>query len=209
MKKNYIINTIDMHLKQNFWLYIISLLILTTGVVFGIYTVKYMGELDKNNMLKYFECFSFNFKTQEINSYNILNEAIKNNIIFIIIFWVLGLTLVGIPMILFFDFIKGFTLGFSISFIMYGLGFDGIWLSLLGIIPQNVIYIPCIILSSVLSIKFSLEHIRVKINKGFIDNFWNKFYNYSICYIFISIFMFLGFILESYITPYLVKSFIS
>ncbi len=101
-----------------------------------------MGSFEKGDLLSYVESFSKSISSNGIDSKSILFEAIKNNITLIIAIWFLGLTMIGIPVILIIDVIKGFTIGFTTSFIVNGLGMKGIWMSLLGVLPQNLIYIP-------------------------------------------------------------------
>lgn len=38
---------INKHVQDNFWLYVISLLCVCTGIVLGVYSVRYMGGFEK------------------------------------------------------------------------------------------------------------------------------------------------------------------
>jgi stage II sporulation protein M len=193
------------HLQQNFWLYVISMLCLFTGVVLGIYTVKYMGVNDKGDLVNYFSNFTQNIIQQDFNYKTIFMDVIKNNIILMLAMWFLGLTMVGIPAILIVNVIKGFTIGFSISFVINGLGTKGLGVVLVGILPQNIIYIPCVLIASVMAMEFSLSIIRDRLNRQRMSSIWVKITSYSIIFILVSLFMCTGFLFETYITPSLVK----
>ncbi|MBD5642830.1 stage II sporulation protein M [Clostridium botulinum] len=203
--ENKFLGNINRHVQENFWLYIISLLCICTGIVLGIYSVKYMGSFEKGDLLSYVESFSKSISSNGIDSKSILFEAIKNNITIIVAIWFLGLTMIGIPVILIIDVIKGFTIGFTTSFIVNGLGMKGIWMSLLGVLPQNLIYIPCIIFASVLSMEFSIQILRDKNNRGFQNGIWVRATSYSFSFAFVVVIMFIGFLMESYITPNMIK----
>lgn len=209
MKKINLNINIAKHLSDNFWFYIVSLVAVSTGIVLGIYVVKYIGNSNSETVSKYFESFTYNFNNETFNGAEIFKETLKSNVPYIILIWFLGITAIGIPFILILDFIKGFTLGFSASFITLGLGTKGIWLSLLGILPQNIFFIPCILVGSSIAMKFSAEKLKNKINRRFIENYWVKFYNYSIGYVFILFVMMIGFFYQSYISPSLIKVLIA
>lgn len=193
-------SNLSRHFRENMWLYIVSLLCLSTGIVLGVYTVKYMGDMERQDLVSYFLGFKSNINSAEINNTAILIERIKSSLPVIIIIWAIGITVIGIPVVLIADIIKGFTFGFTISFLLYSLGYKGVWFVILGIIPQNIIYIPCIIIGSVLSMQLSLSKLKGKVNKQINYN-KNHFLEYSTAFIIIVLIMILGFLYEAYITP--------
>lgn len=193
------------HFRKNFWLYVISLLFTCIGIVIGIYTVKYMGSFQKSDLKSYIQSFSSSVASGKIQNKILFIETIKNNIPIIALIWFLGLTIIGIPIVLIIDIIKGFTLGFSAGFLINSLGIKGAWVCLLGILPQNIIYIPCLIIASVFAMEFSLALIKDNKNKNWISNIWMRIATYSFSFLFLILFMCLGFILESYLSPNLIK----
>lgn len=205
MKSGIMNNSLSRHLQDNLWLYVVCLLCLFTGIVLGIYTVKYMGDMERQDLINYFIGFKDNIKTINPDHTLILFETLKNTIPTIIIIWILGLTVVGIPVILILDLIKGFTLGFSLTLVFNSLGVGGLWFTVVGLLPQNIIYIPCIIIGSVLAMQLSLTKLRNKVNKQL---YYSKgyFINYSISFIIIVLCMILGVLYEVYITPNAIKA---
>lgn len=199
-------NTLTRHLQENFWLYAISILFISIGIVLGIRTVLSMGQLDKNDLLNYFSGFAEQLTGDNINNKNIFIQTMKNNVLVMFGLWLFGLTIIGIPFILFIDTIKGFTLGFTIAFFINGVGIKGIWLSLLSVCPQNIIYVPCIIISSVLAMHLSIMSLKSKVsNKSMRVSDRMNLGTYSFSFVIIVLLMFFGFFLESYLTPNLVR----
>lgn len=209
MSENKMLGIINKHVQNNFWLYVVSLLCVCTGIVLGIYSVRYMGNFEKSDLLSYLNNFSTTVNSGGVNYKNILIETIKSNIPVLIAVWFLGLTMIGIPVILIIDVIKGFTIGFTISFVINGMGIEGMWFSLLGVLPQNIIYIPCIIFASVLAMEFSLMILKDRANRQWTSNIWIRVTSYSLSFLFVAVIMFLGFFMESYITPNMVKFIIA
>lgn len=193
------------HLQENVWLYAVCLLCLFTGIVLGVYTVKYMGAMERQDLINYFLGFKKSIGSTAVNHKTVLIQTVKSNLPMLIALWILGFTMVGIPVILIIDIIKGFTLGFTLSFIFYSMNYSGVSFVLMGVLPQNIIYIPCIIIGSVLSMRLALTKLQEKINKQ--TNF-NKRYSldYTIAFFIITLIMILGFLYEAYITPRAIQS---
>ena len=209
MATNTLMSNVNKHIQENFWLYIISILCVFTGIILGIYSVKYMGEFERNDLVNYLINFIDPSNTNGINYKLIFLQSIKNNLPVIIFLWFLGLTIVGIPIIIIVDLLKGFTVGFTFSFMISGLGKSGLGIAILGVLPQNLIYIPCIIFASVISMEFSVTLIRNKFNKQWTSSIYNRVIFYSAIFIVIIIFLFIGIVIESYITPHFIKNLIN
>lgn len=209
MSSNTIISNINKHIQENFWLYIISILCVFTGIILGIYSVKYLGEFERNDLVNYLMNFIDPSDTKGISYKLIFLQSIKNNLPVIIFLWFLGLTIVGIPIILIIDLLKGFTVGFTFSFMISGLGKSGIGIAILGVLPQNLFYIPCIIFASAVSMEFSIMLLKNKFNKQWTSSISGRIIYYSVIFIVIIAFLFIGIIIESYVTPYFVKNLIN
>jgi stage II sporulation protein M len=209
MSSNTLISNINKHIQENFYLYIISILCVFTGIILGIYSVKYMGEFERNDLVNYLMNFTDPSNTNIISYKLIFLQSIKNNLPVIIFLWFLGLTIVGIPIIIIVDLLKGFTVGFTFSFMISGLGKSGIGIAILGVLPQNLFYIPCIIFGSVVSMEFSVMLLKNKFNKQWTSSISNRVIYYSAIFIIIIMCLFIGIVIESYITPYFIKNLIN
>lgn len=205
MKRFAIKNIVNSHFKENFLLYILSALCIGIGFVIGVYIVKYMTTSDKGNLLSYLTDFIKGKNGNSESSRMILFQAIKNNIPLILVIWFLGLTMIGIPIILIIDVLKGFTIGFTVAFFINGFGIKGIGMAMLGVIPQNIIYIPCIIFLSVIAMEFSIKLIKDNSKMSMRRRFFSSIGSYSFFFIIITLIMFLGFFFETYCTPNIIK----
>lgn len=204
MKNSKINISLKEHIRKNIFLYILTFLFLCIGIVIGMYTVKYMGQVEKDNLISWIVNFSKDMAINSSEKNYIFIKAVKNNIPMIILLWFLGLTMLGTPLILIIDLIKGFTIGFTSSLVINGLGSKGILINFLVLFPQNILYIPCIILSSVLAIEFSLSLLNSTrvLNK---KNILLQATTYTTLFVIILAFMFIGFFIEGYITPNILK----
>ena len=147
------------------------------GVIFGSCLPLFLSPDDKSLVSDYL----FNFINQ-VNSSNDYFEILKNSIlsngVFFILIWLLGISAIGVPIILFLFFYKCFIFGFSISSIIINYGFKGILFSLVYIFPHQVIDIFGFLIITSYSLVFSIKligfilkkyefNIRVSFNKYF------------------------------------------
>ncbi len=204
-KKNSILKV----LEENLWMVMLFILFFTIGMVLGVYTVKYMNNNDMNNLNDYFSLFIQNIKGKQFNSRELILEAVKNNAVIILIIWCSGFTILGVPFILIINTIKGYTLGFAFSFIIATMGYKSIGIAILSLIPQNIIYVACMIIISVVSFKLSLDRLKNKFIKTSPHSNNKNVVQYLYSFIIVSVFMFLGFFIEGLFTPNLIRFIIA
>lgn len=184
--------------------FFIVLIMFCLGLSFGLYTVKYMGPADKNDLINYFTSFTKSLENDQINYGSLLFEVVKKNVIIILPIFLFGLTFFGGPVILIIDLLKGFILGYTFSFIATAFDGKGFGLALVSVIPQNLIYIPCIIGLSIIGLSISTESFKrrfFKKNKGnslLSDGILKKL-------VIIMTMFIAGIIVETYISPSLIK----
>lgn len=99
MSENKVLGLLNKHVQSNFWLYIISLLCICTGIVLGMYSVRYMGSFDKTDLLSYIKNFNAAINSGNISYKSIFSETLKSNVPILLAMWFLGLTMIGIPII--------------------------------------------------------------------------------------------------------------
>lgn len=201
---NYLLTKLNATFRDKKAYFFIVLIMFCVGISFGLYTVKYMGESDRKDLTNYFLSFTNSIGSQPVNYGNLLFEVIKKNILIIIPIFILGLTFFGAPVILILDLLKGFTLGYTFSFMVTTFEGKGMGLALVSVIPQNLIYIPCFIALSVISLSMSTEKFKGKFFKHgknkdpFFDGALNKL-------IVILILFTVGILIETYVSPSLIK----
>lgn len=201
MKFKGIYSWINKHFNDNLGYYLLSILFLATGMIIGLYCVKYMQDVDKGSLISYITAISKSSNVGNMSAAKIFINTLWNNIPIIIGLWILGLTFIGAPIVLFINLYKGFSLGFTFSFFIYGLKQRGILLALLGVLPQNLIYIPCIVFLSVIAIKGSVIGIKEKFSKKYIGNSYTNVRSYTMIFVVTTVIMAIGFFIETFLTP--------
>lgn len=193
------------HVKSNLALYFLVCTFFAVGVAAGAFTVRALDDVQKQALIKYLQGFFQILTSKNIDSSAVLIQSIKNNIQTVFVIWILGITVIGIPVTILIIGIRGFIIGFTVGFLINGLGSKGLIFTLLAILPQNIIIIPCLIAISVVSLSFSLMIIKNKMAKRWTNNYWQKFLSYSILIIALFVTTILGSLIEAYIVPVFIR----
>lgn len=197
---------IQKHIRLNIPVYIITIFALTIGIVIGAYTVKILPDSQKVELISYLEEFFQILENQEFDNYQVFFQTFINQLKLLISVWLLGMTIIGTPMIILILGFRGFILGFTIGFIIDEFAFNGILFTILSILPHNLFYIPGLIGIGVMAISFSLFLFINKIKKEKIYNRKGQIWTYTIVIFMISILLLIGTVIEAYITTIFMKT---
>lgn len=148
-------NLIVSYIQENIREYIIASLIFLIGILLGIVFINNLNNSQTEEIKTYILSSIAELKNNtEINTTLILKETLKDNFILVLILWIMGSTIIGLLVVHFIICFKGFTLGYTISIIIYSLGIEkGILFTILTMFLKNIITIPCIISLSVSGMK--------------------------------------------------------
>ncbi|MFI3307139.1 MAG: hypothetical protein R3Y21_01090 [Mycoplasmatota bacterium] len=171
--------------SKNYRIFFITFLII--GLLFGSIFALLISNNDSILVNEYLVSYFDNLLNNDLD---ILNFMISNNLNYLVIIislWILGYSIIGIPISIFILFAKNFILGFSVCSILINYGFKGILLSLFYIIPCQLIYLFIIYIlfyySNIISKKFIKAFIKKEtINFKHINNIY--IYVLIICIIF-------------------------
>ena len=124
---------------------IIVFLIVITAVafIFGTFFITILNNSDKQLVKTYIETFLNDIYKNEINYIDVLKNTLSSNIFIVILIWLLGISIIGTPIIVIIYFFKAFSLGFTISSFIFTYKTKGIIFSLLYIFPNEIVKYLC------------------------------------------------------------------
>ncbi|GAA0084994.1 stage II sporulation protein M [Clostridium sp. MB05] len=199
-----LIKKLNSNFRENKIFYLLVLTFFFVGILLGSYTIKYMDGVDAKDLSNYFTGFIKSLDIQSVKTNELLISIIKNNIIVILLIIALGFTVFGAPIILIIDLIKGFTLGYTFSFLLTTFEGKGIWVALASTVPQNIFYIPFFIGISIISLELSSAKLKEKFFNGVASN--KLISNELIMKLGFFIFLFaIGVLIECYMCPGLIR----
>ena len=139
------------------------------AVIAGAFYITILNKTDQSLIQSSINTFFNNVKNNNLNYPLSLKNALLTNIGFIVLIWLLGISVIGIPIIIFMFFSKSFILGFSVSSIIFNYKIKGTLLSLLYIFPHHIINIYVFIILISYAISLSLKIINSIIKRRTVD----------------------------------------
>lgn len=185
--------------------YFFVILFFMIGISSGAFMSKALTESENKDLIVYLKNFFSIVDSKDINNFSILKQSLLNNFQTGIIIWVLGVTVIGIPLILLLIALRGFIIGFTVGFFVKQMGMKGMIFSLVSILPQNILIVPSTIFVGVLGISFSIMIIKNMTRKNRKYNVVNQFFIYSTIMAIIHIMIAVGCLIEAYISPFFIK----
>lgn len=180
---------------------IITIISLILGTLFISILSKDNKELITSNVIDFFAAI----KSNNLNYNQILVKSLTNNLLLNIIIWLLGISIIGIPIVIILLFIKSFILSFTFTSIIYTYKYKGIISAIIYVMPHII----NLLLSFVL-IYYSITFSKSLFNYLFKKKECNRkeLVNRYLKLLVISTFLFIiSSIIETYIIPILIRLF--
>lgn len=188
-------------INKHFLIFLFGIMLI--GIVFGSSLPLFLNADDKKLVSEYL-CSFVNGIVSGYDSICFFKNGLVNNGLFSTLIWILGISIIGVPIVLFLFFFKCFIVGFSISSIIINYGFKGIVFALTYIFPHHVIDICIYGLLTYYSLIFSLKiigYIFKKIDFN-IRIAFNRYFKIFLFCIFVLLFSVLY---ESFVNPIILR----
>lgn len=195
----------NQHLEEHSSLYLFTAILFVMGIIFGTLTVQSLGYNQQEDLFYYLQTFLGEVKNGHfLDSSLALMQNFIQHLKYIGFIWLLGLSIIGLPVILIMLFLKGVFIGFTVGFFIHKLGWTGFLISLVSVVPQNLVLVPVVLLISVLSISFSLKLIaHLLANQRARKR--PSFLKYSTVMVTLSLILFAVALFETYLSPVMMK----
>ncbi|MFQ3542902.1 stage II sporulation protein M [Halobacillus rhizosphaerae] len=145
----------DIQSHLNIFVFIFILFIM--GMVFGAVIVNSMNFVQKQDLFFYLKKFFENVMDVDgMTKATLWKDTMLYHIKYMLLLFLLGISIVGMPIITVLLFIKGLVVGFSVGFLVNQMGWYGLLLSSAAIAPQNLLIIPVYLAGGALALMFSL-----------------------------------------------------
>lgn len=184
-------------------LFVIFIILL--GIISGSIFLMILNENDKNLVINQIINFMNNINDNNINNFTALKNALIENGIFIIISWILGMSIIGIIFNIFLVYLKGFVIGFSVSsfFIVYK--YKGLLASFIYIFPTYIINIIITLIVGVYSIMFVINLWKLIFTKDRNINIKGFLKKYMLILIISIVLCLVSSVTEAYLIPSIIK----
>jgi stage II sporulation protein M len=204
-RKNRFLHMMMDHLIEQKSIYLFVSVLFLVGVVFGAVIVNTLDINKKGELLQYLHYFFQGLAQDDIADPSIaFQHSIGDYLKMLALMWILGLSVIGIPVMLVYLFFKGLVIGFTIGFLINQLSWKGFWFALAAVVPINIVVIPVLLVLSVAGIQFSITLIRNR----FINSrgpIYPQFVRYSLLASTLTVCLLIVAATEAYISPSLMK----
>lgn len=188
-------------------LLIFLMILLIVGIIVGAVFVTILNESDQTLITEYLNSFLGNIENNKLNYISSFKNSLISNIIFVLIIWLLGISIIGLPIMIFMYFSKIFVLGFSIGSIIVNFHLKGIIFALVYSLGQALFLFGLIILM-IYAMSFSFKLIDCFFKKKTFD-FKLVINKYTFILGIILIVSLIASLYDSYLLPLILKSIVS
>ena len=203
MNVNKLFKIILKDVKHNKSVYISLIAVVIIGLVFGSLFITILSQDDKTLLTSEISTY---FNMIKDNKYNMNAYLFSNfnNILYAFILWILGISVIGLPIIICMLFYKTFTLAFTVTSLIYHFKIEGMLISFIYIFPHLIINLIIYFILTYYSFNMSLKIIRVIFNK---EDFSVKrhFKKYAFIFAISIVMLVITASYEAYIMPYIIK----
>lgn len=180
--------------------------IAVVGIIAGSIFMIVLSKNDKETVLNSIKDFFNKLINNKFNFVGTLKNTVISNFLFSLIIWVIGISVIGVLIVIFIIFYKSFTLGFTISSIIYTYSIKGTLLALIYVFPHMIINLLVLLYLSSYSIKLSIILIKSILKKDNL-NFKAFINNYSKVFLISMLFLIATSLYESFISPIILRYF--
>ena len=200
-KLNKLCSIILPHKKTN--IFVLSIIII--GVSLGAIYLNIISINDQNIVIEKIKSFISNINTNSLNSILLLKNSISINLIYILLIFILGFTLIGSIIGLILLLIKSFIIGFTISSFILTYKYKGLIISTLYLVFGELLNIFIIFILSIYAITFTIKITKLIFNKEDNKKISKFLKNYLIIFIISLVLSLISSLLQSFVIPAILK----
>ncbi|MDR0288336.1 MAG: stage II sporulation protein M [Clostridiales bacterium] len=189
------------YMNRNKAAYILMISALIAGICAGSFLTGRLGEDLNAELSKYVQSYVATLSQGILNSSEIFWAGIIQNVKYVLLIYLFGLTVVGLPFIMALEGLKGFAIGFTAAAAFKFLSGNGVAATFISMLPGDVIIVPAMIVMGVNSMNFSLNLIKNYKNKLDHESIWSLIAHYTLNTFFLFVVIAMGVAYEAYIAP--------
>lgn len=188
-------------------IYLCVAIVFVMGAVFGALAVGHVDEAQRSSLgLRVQGLLSGTEARDLAPPHAVLREAVMDQLLKTVgLMGLLGLSVIGAPLVLGIVFLRGFVLGFTGAFLVDRLQLKGLALAVAALAPHNVLAVPAVLVAGAAAISFSVAAARVLLGRRDIS-VYHSFLSTWFLLVLSGVALLAATFLETYITPVLMDA---
>ena len=185
-------------------IYIFLIVVMSIGLLLGIIYAVILNKSDHALVTTSLDSFFTSIKNNDIDYKSALINSLIGNISFVTFIFLLGISIIGIPLIIFSLASASFIFGFSLSSIIYTYHFNGILKAITYLFPHQLITLLMSLFLGFYALYFGIKLFKY-LFKGIDINLRSSMKRYLQVYITVLLIFILCSFIEVFLSPALIK----
>lgn len=191
------------HVRRRLVIYGLVMTAFIAGVVFG---ARAMDQVSEEGRLALMPAIEALLETSDVTPTPadiVLRRALGDYVLKLLgVIALLGLSVIGAPLVLAVVFVRGFALGFATMFLVDRFMVRGLLLAVAALLPQNLLAVPAIVAAGAGAVSFSVAAARVLLGRRDI-NMYRQFAASGMVLVFSGVALVAAAFVEAYVSPVL------
>jgi stage II sporulation protein M len=146
----------NLRFRENLNLYLFVGTLIIVGAVFGMLLVRSLTFEQQQDLAGYLDSYMGQIVDEGgADAAGTFRSSLLFYSKWLILVWLLGISVIGLPAVLVIDFLKGVLIGFTVGVLLQEFSWRGLLLSLVALAPQNALAVPALMIASVSSARFA------------------------------------------------------
>ncbi|MBM7569758.1 stage II sporulation protein M [Aquibacillus albus] len=194
-------NLASEHIRNHAPIYLFMIILFFIGIIFGAVIVNSMNFVQKQDLFFYLDQFFGQLlEGTTVDKQEMLKSTFFYHVNYLLLLFVLGLSIIGLPIIWILLFVKGVVVGFSVGFFVNQLGWKGLVFATASIAPQNLLVIPVYLIAGSLAMIFSLHLLRKLVSRKLQKPILPPFVRYSSLFVLLITIIGLASLIETFLS---------
>lgn len=194
------------YMQEKLQLYIFVSVLFVMGVVFGALMVNSLTADQSKEMSSYLGQFFKMFEQDaHVQGKVYFLESFVMHLKWLLFIGLLGISVIGLPVILILNFLKGVLLGFTVGYFVGQLSWKGMLFAMISIAPQNLMIVPALIICSVSGISLSMFLVKNRLAGRSRTHLSQQLMSYMMVVMSLIVIICAASLFEAFITPVLMK----
>jgi len=193
------------YFRQNMGTYILITALFSGGVVAGAAVLRGLGAEQQLMLNRYFGYFIESLSQGgAIDQGAVFRQALRLNFQYLFLTWFMGLFLFGFPFVAGLVGLRGFSLGFTVGFLVQRASLRGVLFAAGSVLPHNLILVPTLIAAGVTGFSLSWLRLRCWLEKR-PCSLKEHLGPYSMMFLLVGLLLAVAALVEAYISPVFIK----
>lgn len=195
------------HVRRRLAIYVCVIASFMAGVVFGALAIDHVSEDGRAALVPAIERLWEPLDDRPFTPpETVVRRALFDNVSkFLGVIGLLGLSVIGAPLVLAVVFVRGFALGFTTMFLIDRFMVRGLFLAVAALLPQNLLAVPAVIAASAGAAGFSVAAVRVLFGRRDI-NMYRQFVSSGVVLFLSGVALVAAAFVEAYVSPVLLDA---